>query len=353
MTAHPRVVMIGPLPPPIDGQSMVLSHLASHLRVHLPNLIVADTAAGGLWAKLARTVRACRSIPGSDTVYVAVKAGHGMWLNVLMVLVARRCGARIFLHHHSYSYLHGRPARMVALTRAAGPAAQHIVLARSMADTLRAQFPEITAVPVINNAGLVDRSLLRVPIKADGAAPVLGHLSNLYVDKGIGEVVDLAVALNRAGTRARLIVAGPPTQAGCMHHLARAARELGDLFDYRGPVTGAAKHAFFEDITHFVFPSSYLHESVPLVLHEAMAAGAVCLSTRRGSIPEQVAGGPAVLAADRDTFVAEVLPVLVGTSVSAAASVQSRAVFTRALDEFDQQLREFVAHTTADSPLHS
>lgn len=342
------MTLIGPMPPPVDGQSMVMAHVLSLLREQFPRLRVADTAepVSGrrvrTLIKVTQAARACRSIPGSNTVYIAVKADRGMWLNSAAALFARLFRARIFLHHHSYTYLRERTPRMVALTRAAGPRAHHIVLAQSMARSLCTVMPEITTTLVINNAGLVDRSLLNLPLKADGSELVLGHLSNLFLDKGIAEVVDLALALQQAGTGVRLIVAGPITEPECRHHLERAADGLGPRFDYRGPVTGSAKQTFFQDITHFALPSRYVHESVPLVLYEAMAAGVVCLSTRHGSIPEQLAGPPAVLADSKDSFVTDTLPVLLTASVSHADSGRSRDAFRRALNDFDRQFADFV-----------
>ena len=196
---------------------------------------------------------------------------------------------------------------------------------------------------VVGNAGLVDRALLELPLKADGGDLVLGHLSNLSLEKGIAEVVDLASALHRAGVRVRLVIGGPTVDGESRLHLDRAARELGDLFEYRGPVTGEAKLAFFEKITHFVFPSRYVHEAAPLVLYEAMAAGTVCVATRRGSISEQLEASPGMLATSADSFVEETLPVLVGTSVSTAASQESRQAYVRALSESETQLAGLVA----------
>lgn len=352
MRQRTPVTLIGPMPPPVDGQSMVMRHMVSHCHARFPGLRVADiaepAATGRLRAltKLTRSARAWRSIPGSKVVYLAVKADRGMWLTTSTALVARLFRARIFLHHHSYTYLRQRTPRMVALTRAAGPQAHHIVLAQSMQRVLRAVMPEIRTVLVMNNAGLVDRSLLDLSLTDDGDELVLGHLSNLYLDKGIAEVVDLALALHQAGTRARLVVAGPIAQDECRDHLARAAEGLGALFDYRGPVAGETKHAFFQEITHFVFPTRYVHESVPLVLYEAMAAGVVCVSTRHGSIPEQLADGPAIVAADKDSFVVDTLPLFIGASATRADSAASRECYLRALRDFEEQLRVFVEHVT-------
>lgn len=349
LRSNMRITLIGPMPPPIDGQSIVMSHMVSRLAPHFSRLRVADTSdkESGRWPrpihKLLRSVASWRAIRGADVVYIAVKADHGMWLTTATAGVARLARARIFLHHHSYTYIRERRTRMVALTRVAGKTAQHIVLSRSMAEDLRLVMPEVRQTMIIGNAALVDQTLLGLPLKPDGDELVLGHLSNLYLEKGIAEVVDLALALDESGSKIRLIIGGPTVDPAAQQHLDRAGRELGLRFEYRGPLAGDTKHAFFEEITHFVFPSKYSHESVPLVLYEAMAAGVVCVSTRRGSIPEQLANSPGVLADSKDSFVDDVLPELSNAAVSTKTSRDARAAYVRALAAANGNLTQFVS----------
>ncbi len=307
---------------------------------------VADAGAGntkkwlGSAAKVGKFAKAPRRV--TDAVYVAVKAGKGMWLTTATAGLARRRGARVFLHHHSYAYVRERKRRMVALVRAAGADARHIVLSQSMSAQLRSVMPEMPVPLVVGNAGLIDRNLLALPLKADAPGLVLGHLSDLTVEKGIGEVADLAVALNRRGVRARLIVGGPDVNGASARHLDRAARELGDLFEFRGLLTGESKLLFFQDISHFIFPSRYVHEAVPLVLYEALAAGAVCVATRQGSIPEQLKGSPSLLADNADSFVEQVLPALSSAVVSHAVSDECRRAYLAALSDSESQLTALV-----------
>ena len=343
-----RLTMIGPMPPPIHGQSVVMSHMVSELAPHFPRMRVADTRRGdtagllGLLATARRTATSWWSLRDTDAVYIAVKAGNGMWLTSAAAGLARWAGVRVFLHHHSYAYVRQRQRRMRALTRAAGPCAHHIVLSAAMAQDLRRVMPEIHRLLVVGNAGLIDRELLDLPLKADSSDLVIGHLSNLSAQKGLGEVVDLAIALRKAGVRARLIIGGPAVDDEASDHLDRAANALGELFDYRGSLTGVDKRLFFDEITHFAFPSRYVHEAVPLVLYEALAAGAVCVTTRQGSIPEQLEGSPCLVASSADSLVEELLPDLVATAVSAAASRECRQAYLRALSDSERQLVDLV-----------
>lgn len=329
-----RLVLAGPMPPPIHGQSVVMSQLVSELSSQFPRMRLVDTAS----AK--GSVAAVLSTLSADTVYLAVKAEKGMWLTTIVAGLAKLAGARIFLHHHSYLYVEERKKRMVALARAAGPDAYHITLSHSMREDLQAVMPEISRVLTVNNSRWIDQSLLEIPPRTNGAELVLGHLSNLGPEKGIAEVVELAVTLRQAGTPARLILAGPAINKVSKMQVQRAAHELGEFFEYRGPLAGRSKHAFFADITHFVFPSR--NEALPLVLYEAMASGAVCLTTRQGAIPEQLKGSPALLARSADSFVIEISPQLIGMSSSTTASQQSRSAFLRALSESDAQFAHLV-----------
>ena len=112
---------------------------------------------------------------------------------------------------------------------------------------------------VIGTAGVLDKVLLQLPLQADASALLLGPLRNLSAEKGMGDVIALALALNKAGRPTRLIMGGPAVDSAPRDHLLRASQELGELFEYRGTLTGVEKHRFFEEITHFVFPSPYVH----------------------------------------------------------------------------------------------
>lgn len=342
-----RLTLIGPLPPPVHGQSMVMRQIVIELAPRFPQMRVADTGAGstthkltGPIAQIRRTVTSWRSIRGASVVYIAVKASKGMWLTTASAGLARLMGAQVLLHHHSYIYVRERKVRMVALARAAGSSAVHIVLSRSMERDLRRTMPEIHRTLVVGNAGLIDQALLDLPLKANSQDLVLGHLSNLSFEKGIAEVVDLAVALSQAGFRRRLVVGGPTLDDEALRQLDRAARELGESFEYRGQLTGEGKREFFREVTHFVFPSR--NEAAPLVLYEAMAAGAVCVTTRQGSIPEQLEGSPCLIAANAESFVEETLPALAAASTSTEISHQCRQAYLQARSASDRQLADLL-----------
>lgn len=349
-----RLTVAGPLPPPVHGQSVVTEYLLNQLLMREGVQIrVANTSegTGPLWRRLTRkiinTLAEWLNVARSDAVYISVNSGMGMWLSTVAAGIARTSRARIVLHHHSYANAKKRNLRTVALARMAGKNARHVVLSDSMANELRNAVPEAHSLLILRNAGLVDSELANLPLKADGRSLVLGHLSNLSLEKGIAEVVNLACSLYRSGIDIRLIVAGPATTKDAKRHLGYAKAVLEDRFDYRGSVFGDAKLQFFNDITHFVFPSRYKHEAMPLVLYEAMAAGVVCLATLQGSISEQLAGSASKISSSVETFVEEMQSYLTDIRVSRNASAKSRQAYLQARTTSEEQLARIVDFLTA------
>jgi glycosyltransferase involved in cell wall biosynthesis len=340
------LIFVGPFPPPLHGKALATSVLASALSERITGLDLVDISEG---VAPNPAVRAARKIRGHVTaiakvllhgnaVYVSANSGTGMWLTAAVCGVARARGRLLLLHHHSHDYIGTRRLRMDALTKVSGPAAIHIVLSRGMAERLLQTMPAIRQVSVLNNAGLVDRSLTDLARRTSSSV-VLGHLSNLTADKGVREVVDLAIVAQERGLPLRLILAGPAMDHAAHEAIEHAAAELGAVFEYRGPVYGADKQRFFADVTHFVFPTRYKNEASPLVLLEAMAAGVPCIATARGCIPEDLGtGGGIAIDEDRD-FVEAALAYLIGTrGALPAASKAARARYLQLLTEHEEQI---------------
>ena len=84
------------------------------------------------------------------------------------------------------------------------------------------------------------------------------------------------------------ILAGPPDGDAERAAIYSACRELGPRLEYRGPLYGEAKQAFFRAVDVFVFPTRYANEAQPAVVFEALAHGVPVLSYDRGCIANQI-----------------------------------------------------------------
>jgi glycosyltransferase involved in cell wall biosynthesis len=314
------VLVIGPMPPPLNGWSLATAAMVQRLRAAAA-VEVFDTSPRTLrrgWRyhgrRIARSLAACwtllwRPRSGGRTLYLPLAGGSGSIYDLMVVCVARARRYRLFLHHHAFSYITQRSHWTALLSAIAGKDATHICLCTLMAEQLRAQYRGIGRWEILSNAALVEPGgdTARIP----GPGPIrIGFLSNLVPEKGLDTVIDLCRELRRAGCDVTLSVAGPVEHPSAAALLDEARRDLGPAFDYRGPVHAAAKTAFYRDIDVFLFPTRYANEAQPLVLIEALADGVPVIAIGRGCIAEDLASG-GVVTSD-GTFLAEATEVIRG-----------------------------------------
>lgn len=294
--AESGVIFIAPVSAPIHGQCIASRAMRRALEDAGPTLAVYDTSEGvgsslgKLARKLVRSLRAFVALlmrPSRDTAYISANSGVGAWITVALAAAARMRSRTLAIHYHSFQLVTSKSRRYNALVRIAGANSLHIMLGDDMVSRVTDRYAEIGHVASLNNAGLVET----YPGASEPRIPVLGHMSNLTAEKGLNEVIDLAIELKARGCDFRLIIAGPTADRAATEAMNACAEQLGTSFSYLGPVYGSDKQIFFSDITHFIFPSRYKNEAAPLVLLEALSARKPVIAYDVGTIAEML--GPA------------------------------------------------------------
>ena len=276
------VLIIGPVPPPVDGRALATSWLVDALRIDGNAVTVVDTQAGRL-AKLQSCVGTALALlfgRRPDRVVVVASGGAGLVMEILPLLTARIRGVPTTLTHHSSRYVRESSWTLRCALAVAGRRLRHAVLDEAMGGELSSRYGiAADQVVVADNAGLMP-----LPPAPDPNAARCGvvHLSNLSADKGLAAVLEVA---DRTGVPVRLV--GPPSDDATVL-LADAGRR-GVPFTAVGPRHGEEKVRELTEARCMVFPSSYRHEAQPLVLYEAVAAGCVPIVWRNGWIGEQLA----------------------------------------------------------------
>lgn len=307
---RPGVVVIGQLPPPMNGFAYITHMMvAAFRRTHAVRVvdIAAPAGASGLGKharRLARTLRACLSLlrrpSGARPIcYIACEGGAGLVYTLLAVATARLCGYRRYLHHHSFAYIDAPRGLMRAVLAAGGDDLTHIFLCSIMRDRFEAAYQRIVHGEILSNAAFVPTDETPPEPRPDDAL-VLGHLSNLTGEKGLYLYLDLLRQALAAGFNVRGVLAGPAALAEDQAAIAAAVADLGGRLDYRGPLYGDAKSRFYRDIDVFVFPTQYVNEAQPTVLFEAQAAGCRIISFDRGCISRQLGKDDALVASSED-----------------------------------------------------
>jgi glycosyltransferase involved in cell wall biosynthesis len=351
-----RVLFIGTLPPPVDGQTLATASILDKMRSQAPVCLVADTAKSVErdWrrrlGRLGRLTRALAIIPvarlgGARSAYVSALANAGMYHSALCALIARAFGLKLLIHHEVASYIRHPALRMKVLAACAGPTAMHVVLCEPMAADLKAHYPKVQRVLALNNSFAVPDPM---QIANEHGPPLrLGHLSNLSLEKGLGRVIEVLEYLLERGIPATLTVAGPPASTLERELIARTSEDLPDQFFYLGRVTGEAKECFFAAIDVFLFPSLYPNEAQPIVCLEAMAAGVPVLAYDWSYLRATLGEGGGQLIDTKEFFAELALPILRDwaehPSCLAAASRSARDRFVALRRESLARLDELVA----------
>ncbi len=303
--SSPFIVIAGPLPPPVHGFSYITQEMARLLAEHHGTAIIdlaPHTQRGGIRYHLRRLrltlggllplLRHRRKTPRA--FYVACEGNLGIVYTIILSLFARLLGYPVFIHHHSFGYIERHSALMSLLLRASGAAVTHIFLCPEMAQRFAIRYRRSVRFQIVSNSAFVDEVSGRQKPGIGERPLVVGLLSNLNDEKGLGLFLELLGECHRKKLGIRGILAGPPQSPVEREAIRNACAERGGVLDYRGPVYGDAKDAFYGDIDVFVFPTRYANEAQPTVIFEALAHGIPVLSYERGCICSQVLSHGAV-----------------------------------------------------------
>jgi glycosyltransferase involved in cell wall biosynthesis len=355
------VLLVGPLPPPTTGRSVVTASVVEAWRAGGVEVAVADVGLGdgpralGQLRKLGRYAQALARVAagGARGGGVVLVASDGPWLaaDVLVAVAARLRRRRLAVHHHGWSYVDRRTAPMATLVRSAGPRARHVVLCPAMGEGLRARYGDAVGTVVVSNAGVVPAV---EPVVSAGPRLTLGMLGNLDAAKGLLRALDGLDALRADGHDVALVLAGPVLGAEERAAVAAATRRHGDRLEALGPVDPAGRAAFLARCDLLLFPSDYRNESQPMAVLEALAAGVPVVAVERGCLAGDLAGlGWTVPAVDGfGALLADALTALADPAERAARSARAvdRSAALRA--ESATQLAALATWLTDGTPSH-
>lgn len=317
---HPEceVFVAGQFPPPVNGFSYITKELAGLLAARCPATVIDLSPHGGGGSVLYHARRFALALSGVAAIlkrgtgatglriYLACEGGFGLAYTIMLALAARGVGAPVYLHHHSFYYIDRNFPLMDLLLKILGANVTHIFLSTGMARRYAARYRRSLKGLVLSNSAFVE------PQPVGGAAAVswqekkaqssitIGLLSNLSEEKGLGRFIATLRAAKANGLNVKGVLAGPASTEHDRQTIESARRELGDMLEYRGPLYGDDKLAYYGEIDVFAFPTSYPNEAQPTVIYEAMSRGVPVLSFNRGCIAEQVGKAGAVAEQDVD-----------------------------------------------------
>jgi glycosyltransferase involved in cell wall biosynthesis len=273
-------------------------------------------------------------------LYLALSGGLGQVIDGFYVLIGRAFRRQVFVHHHSFAYI-DKSTLINKLVFFLLRDATHIVLSQGMGSALADRYKiDRKGIKVVSNAAFCGPPPEIVRTQSHPNTPIrIGFLSNITFDKGFVEFFEVLTELGRLAVPYRAYIAGPiaSNARSTFDRLFAAANQV----DYVGPLYDDAKIRFYQQLDILLFPTKYVNEAEPLVVHEAMRSGVHVIACARGAIPELLSNG-AGLVFDQRAFV-----VSAATSISSLSSDRARLAQAQRLS-FEQARR---LHLSAEAQL--
>jgi len=287
------VCIIGLFPPPIHGFALVNDAMRNLITEIDPNSDVFDLSSHSLNRTFINISRRfikflylypkyilLSILNKYHTLYIGISGGLGQFYDLLILSVARTAKQRIFIHHHSFSYLVKNNLLTSLIIKIAGKNALHIVLCDLMQDKLLTYRKNISCMTLSNSVfstynnmgGPNNRQLKKI-----------GYLGNISHEKGIALFFEVIEKLN--SQKSIIGIIGGPFQDHNSEIFTRTKLVEQSNISYLGPIYDNDKDDFFNTIDILLMPS-LLEEAEPLVIHEAMEKGIPVIAFRKGCIDE-------------------------------------------------------------------
>jgi len=324
-----RVAFVGPLPPPVHGFSNICANMLVQLKARSPVEVFdrAPHTKNGAANIVTQLEQPCRYFASclkhqEFSLYLALSGGLGQLFDWLYVLISKIFSQRIFIHHHSFSYLIA-PSLINKMFFALLRSDTHIVLSRGMGSALAGTYKlDTRRVKVLSNAAFFEPIKDVTVSRLDDSAPIrIGFLSNITLEKGVAEFFAVLANLSKLEIKYRALIAGPvaPAVQEAFNQLLATAKDTAHL----GPIYGETKELFYQQLDILLFPTKYANEAEPLVIHEALRSGIHVIACDRGAIAELLQNG-AGFAFKEDAFVRCAVTQICLLSADRAALVQAR-----------------------------
>jgi glycosyltransferase involved in cell wall biosynthesis len=280
-------------PPPLHGMSLINEYVKKNITESTSPLIIdfsprnLDRSFAVRFGKIFRIISCVFQLllylvrERVDSVYLGLSGGNGQFYDAIFAGICRAFGKNLYLHHHSYQYLNHFRWLAKILFVIAGKDAIHIVACDKMSWDLKRLYPVVDNVRIIS--GIVALEFWSKEVRQRERVESIGFLSNISIEKGILEFLDIAAWADYQKLPLRFLIAGPYHDSEVRSLVENRIAVMSNVTCVGG-VYGAVKREFFDSIDVFLFPSK--NESEGLVIHEAMSRGVPVIAYSRGCIEQ-------------------------------------------------------------------
>lgn len=303
-----NLIFVGPLPPPVLGESIALQSLYNseklhrHYRVKKINLSRKDFEHPGAlsFEKLFRDSFAIiytgvLSLRMKHPIlYISIsQTKMGLLRDCVMIQVCKILGRGKVVSHLHGNNLGGTIDATSGLVQkfiihSLRKIDVGIVLGEKLTPNYRGH---VNRIEVVSNGIPADFILKSEIVQHKKKGPIsLLYLSNLMFEKGYIELIKATTALIQEGHNLRLDLVGGIQNEQEFQEVAQyiEANEMAQRIQYHGLKQGQEKKQFFLESDVMALPTKYKVEGQPMSIIEGMAAGLPIISADRGIIAELI-----------------------------------------------------------------
>ena len=293
-----KVLLIGPLPPPITGpttaNTLIYNSLSSH---HGYSCAVANTNYSQFenlgkidLKKIVFYVWQYRylfKIPKSDTVYIIPgQTFLGVVRYAPFIYLAKVLKKQILVQirgdHLHLEYYEAAPWKKKIIHNILSKVSKGIVLSQKLRRNMLPFLPDENIFNLKNFAEdhLISKDNKNI-IHTDHLRILF--LSNLIPEKGIFDLLEALLILKENNVKFSAQIAGGVSDCN-KEKIEILLNRIGKQVTYLGVVSGLSKRNTFHESNIFVFPTYYPMEGQPISIIEAMATGNVIVTTNHAGI---------------------------------------------------------------------
>lgn len=307
-----NILLIGILPPPINGQTIAFQALVDEMDVDTLTLSGKRNATFSkiliYFGLLFRLI--FKLVLRKYVVYHTIsQSKEGFMRDFPIVFLSKFLGSKIIVHIHGgnydgfyynqKSYIQQRIRQMLVQTDSI------IVLSESMKKMFDFEPELFSKISVVKNGlpwniDINERKFKQLPIKNDLPIKII-FLSNLIESKGYLDVLEAtSILVNEYGYNIKTDFCGEfiqyddaqrfSTLSEAKHYFHEfvVKNNLKNYINYHGIIGLEKKKELLKEAHFFVLPTNYINEGQPISIIEAMAYSCVVLTTDYRGIPDMI-----------------------------------------------------------------
>jgi glycosyltransferase involved in cell wall biosynthesis len=361
-----KLMIIGPLPPPIHGESLAVLNVIESKKVneiyevYSVNTNRINVTAAGQFSisKILKDLNIIMKvimkafIMKKEIVYISISQTRlGLIRDLIIIFICSIRSKKIIAHLHGNNLgnVINEMNRLekILVEKVFNRITSGIVLGNNLKDNFKS---------LVQNTDVVANGIDIDYIKEEEIAHKqrdrdyisIVYLSNLIETKGYQELIYAVISLLEKGIKIKLKLAGSVFDQVKFKEVWKKVQHynLESNIQYLGTVEGEHKKRLLLDSDIMVLPTNYPIEGQPLSIIEGMAAGLPIISTSRGSIPDLITNNGILIDSGEKKLIEQALIELINNPEEMKSMAQnSRENFSRkfTLDKYINNILDIIS----------